>query len=143
MILTKFNSEVEEILASIVVTDAKIKYVEKITMNQAACMTWFQMRAGCIIASPAYSILHTRLDHPSASLVKPICNDSCKPLHDAATTWGNEHETDALSTFSRMGGHTKFQLSKMGFCFAYARNSHTLEHHQMGWPAVTAMVPKW
>ncbi|KAK2143704.1 hypothetical protein LSH36_819g02023 [Paralvinella palmiformis] len=111
MTLTELNSEVEEI-----VTDAEVKYVVKSTVNQAACTAWFQMCAGHITSSRAHSILHTRLDHPSASLVKGICSDSCKLLHDAATTWGKEHETDALLAYSNIGGHTKFQLSKMGLC---------------------------
>ena len=116
MTLTELNSEVEEILYSIVVTDAEVTYVVKSTVNQAACTTWFQMHAGRITASRAHSILYTRHDHPSASLVKGICSDSCKPLHDATTTWGKEHKTDALSTYSNIGGHTKFHLSKMGLC---------------------------
>ena len=72
------------------------------------------MHAGWITASRAHSVLHTMLDHPSASLVKGICSDtdSCKPFYRAATTWGKDHEPDALTAYSNIGGHTNFKLCK-------------------------------
>ena len=85
---THIHSEVEEILASLTVTDAEVRYVDKSTVNQAACLTWFMVRAGRITASLACSVLHTRLDHPSASFVKGICRDSCKPFYIALQQHG-------------------------------------------------------
>ena len=111
---TELHCEVEEILTSLTVTDAELRYVDKSTVNQAACLTWFVMRAGRITASRAHSVLHTRLDHPSASLIKGICSDSCKPFYSAATTWGKDHEPDALTAYSNIGGHTRFNVGKTG-----------------------------
>ena len=114
----ELDTEVGRILPSITVTDAEVRYVDKCTQNQAACLTWFQMRAGRITASRAHAVLHTRLDHPSASLLQGICSDVCKPFYSAATTWGKEDESDALlvyrNTSLEQGGHVNFQLNKTG-----------------------------
>ena len=127
MTLTELNSEVEEILASLVVTDA---------VNQAACTAWFQMHAGRITASRAHSILHTRLDHPSASAVTVVSLCMMLQLRTVRNTKLMPCQLTATLGDIQSSGSARW-------VFAYARNSHTLEHHQMGWPAVTAMLAEW
>ena len=75
------------------------------------------MRAGRTTASRAHSVLRTRLDHPSASLINDICSDSCEPFTSAATTWGKDHEPEALTAYSNISGHTHFNLGKTGLRF--------------------------
>ena len=98
------------------------------------------MVAGQISASQVHSVLHIRLDHPSASLVKGIGSDSCKPFYSAAT-WGKGHESDALTAYSNIDGHTHFKLGKTGLrlCqeFPYIGASPV-----GSWPTVIATVVK-
>ena len=59
MTKAELDTEVGRILPSITVIDAEVQYIDKYTQNQAACLTWLQMRAGRITASRAHAVLHT------------------------------------------------------------------------------------
>ena len=105
-------------------TDAEVRYVDKSTVNQAACLTWFMMHDGRITASLAHSVLNTRLDHPSASLVKGICSDSCKPFYSAATTCLHQHwrthifqtRQDQASFVPRIPVHRSISCRQLADC---------------------------
>ena len=129
------DSQITETLSSLRVTDAEVRYVDKSTVNQAGCLTWFLMRAGCITDSRAHAVLLTRLDHPSALLFHDICSDSAKCFYAPASTWGKDHEDTALSLYQNIANTSPEQGGTQILCwkkadFSYRSNFYTLGHQQ-------------
>ena len=66
---------------------------------QAKCKLWEVHRAGRVTASNLQATVHTDTINPSKSLIKRICYpEACKFVR-SATTWGCQHEVDAIQDF--------------------------------------------
>ena len=82
-----------------VVTPAMIDHLAQLTCKQSNSREWFKHRAGQITASRFRQVLHTHCHQPSLSLLKSICYPEIHRFSTKATTWGCEHEKDALSAY--------------------------------------------
>ena len=93
----------------------EVDYLERITKAQASSLTWKQQRIGRITASVAHSVLHTRMDNPSKSLIRSICTHPAE-LHTAAIEWGKTHEEDGLKEYQQTlkENHQSLQVQKTG-----------------------------
>ncbi|XP_049267370.1 uncharacterized protein LOC125756543 [Rhipicephalus sanguineus] len=106
----------EAFLKQLVISEGMVNHVESITREQSSCPKWFTYRAGRITASVAKSVCSTSLDKPSVSLLKKICYPEQQKFTTAATSWGLEHECDAIKSYvaEMKQHHSDFQHFKPG-----------------------------
>lgn len=83
------------------VTEAHVRQVEEMTLEQASCGAWFHHRAGRITSSMVHRVLHTNPEAPSSSplqdLLKPRSQTS--QLKHPYVLWGKGHEKDGINTY--------------------------------------------
>ena len=101
--------------ASMSITSEEATAIELETRGQSSTNTWFQHRAGRITASNFKAAVRTQTVHPdhlSASLIKRICYPASHKFSSAATSWGCNHESDALAAYTVIAksSHTSFTL---------------------------------
>ena len=105
----------EELFATIEVTSAQAKCIEKKTRGQSLNKVWFQQRAGRVTTSKLKLAARTNLAQPSQSLVKAICYPESQ-FRTKAKTWGCEHEDDARVQYISImeKDHAGFSVSSSG-----------------------------
>lgn len=99
------------------VTPAMVDHLAQLTCKQSKSREWFKYRAGRITASRFRQVLHTDCHRPSLSLLKSICYPEIHRFSTKATTWGCEHEKDALIAYKdKMSvSHEELNLTSCGF----------------------------
>lgn len=114
--LVALFSRAEKFLEEIVISREMVEHVESSTRNQAKCAMWYAYRAGRITASVMKSVCCTSTDKPSVSLLKKICHPDQHKFSTPATTWGIDHEADAISSYvaEMRKQHASFTHSKSG-----------------------------
>ena len=81
------------------ITPDQIIKLEESTRLQAKCKLWQNHRAGRITASNLKAVVSTSADNPAKSLIKKLCYPEAYKFSSAATTWGCQHEEDAIEEF--------------------------------------------
>ena len=91
--------------------------VEMETRKQSESNKWFQFRSGRITASKVHSVVHTKEDMPSQSLIKSICYPGSYKFESTATSWGCSHEEKALNIYKNImkEHHENFEVNRCGF----------------------------
>ena len=99
------------------VTPAMVDHLDRITRDQSKSKHWFQYRAGRITASRFKQVLHTDPHQPSMSLLNSVCYPEIYKFSTQATSWGCEHEKDALLAYKAQISplHTDCKVSSCGF----------------------------
>ncbi len=92
-----------------------VKAVEMKTRDQSNSRLWFRMRAGRITASKFKAVCCTDLSSPSLSLILSICHPNTMRFRTAATSWGCQHEKDALEQYQKTSLHDKANVYPSGF----------------------------
>ncbi len=96
------------------VTKEQCNAVEAKTRDQSDCRLWFRFRAGRITASKFKSVCQSDPANPSLSLIMSICHADTVRLRTTATSWGCQHEKEALKLYSETSYHDQLQLSQSG-----------------------------
>ena len=96
------------------ITSEQCKAVEMKTRDQSNSRLWFRMRAGRITASKFKSVCHTDPATPSLSLIMHVCHPDTVKFKTAATSWGCQHETDALEQYTKTSNHNDLRVSQSG-----------------------------
>ncbi len=96
------------------VTKEQCNAVEAKTRDQSDCRPWFRFRAGRITASKFKSVCQSDPANPSLSLIMSICHADTVRLRTTATSWGCQHEKEALKLYSETSYHDQLQLSQSG-----------------------------
>ena len=104
-------------MIDISITETQITEVEKLTRQQALDKKWFECRSGRITASKMYAVCHTDTYIPSHSLIKSISYPESYEFKSTATTWGSDHENDALKLYKSVMSehHVNFTVKESGF----------------------------
>lgn len=97
------------------ITDEQIKAVEMKTRDQSNSRLWFRMRAGRITASKFKAVCCTDLSSPSLSLILSICHPNTMRFRTAATSWGCQHEKDALEQYQKTSLHDEVNVYPSGY----------------------------
>ena len=94
-----------------------VAHLVHLTQAQSKSRNWFQYRAGRITASRFRQVLHTDPHQPSLSLLKSICYPNIYKFSTKATTWGCEHEKDALQAYKAqtLASHEELTVTSTGF----------------------------
>ena len=102
---------------TITVTEDQCRAVELETREQYKSRLWFRFRAGRITASKLKAVCSTSVASPSLSLIMGICHPELGKFRNAATRWGCEHESIAISSYkaSSAEAHTNWQILPSGF----------------------------
>jgi hypothetical protein len=95
-------------------TSEQSKAVQSKTMGQSNNRLWFRMRAGRITASKFKLVCRTDPANPSLSLIMSICHPDTMRFKTAATSWGCQHEKDALDQYENESCHDKLHVSPSG-----------------------------
>ena len=105
------------------VTPGMVDHLAELTCKQSHSQEWFKYRAGRITASRFRQVLHTNCDQPSLSLLKSICYPETHRFSTKATTWGCEHEKDALTAYKvqMSASHEDLNVTTCGF---YVSTTH-------------------
>lgn len=100
----------------ITLSSEQAKAVESKTMDQSTSRLWFRMRAGRITASKFKSVCRTDPANPSLSLIMSVCHPDTMRFKTAATSWGCQHEKDALEHYRKKSCrlHENFHISPAG-----------------------------
>ena len=128
-VLTQFYSEEATTLSSyddlvhycgilpLTITEEQVKHVEEATRDQAKSEEWFHFKAGRISSSTMKACCRTNPSKPSISLIKRICYPSDYKFTTSATTWGCQHEADAIEAYEKImsGKHKNFKIAQCGF----------------------------
>ena len=103
--------------AQVKVTPAMVSRLAQLTRDQSKSKLWFQYRARRITASRLRQVLHTDPHQPSLSLLKSICYPEINRFSTQATSWGCEHEKEALLAYKAqmVTNHGGFEISCCGF----------------------------
>ena len=98
------------------VTADQSKAVEAKTRDQSNSRIWFRMRAGRVTASKFKAACHTDPANPSLSLIMSICHPETIRFKTAATTWGCQHEKEALDQYLQISSssHQELRVSHSG-----------------------------
>ena len=99
------------------VTPAMVDRLAQLTSKQSMSKEWFKYRAGRITASKFRQVLHTDCQQPSLSLLKSICYPETHRFSTKATTWGCQHEKDALTAYKTemSASHADLNVTLCGF----------------------------
>ena len=101
-------------LNRIKVTHDEADFLEKSTVNQSKCLTWYEQRKGCITASHFYTvsrhIASSSRTYPK-SIITSIMQYSGNIDHIPALRWGRENEDRAREAYT-----TRIQLEHQGVC---------------------------
>ena len=98
----------------LMVTDEQIKAVKMKTRDQSNSRLSFRMRTGRITASKFKSVCHTDPATPSLSLIMSICHPNTEQFRTAATSWGCQHEKDALEQYKKTSAHYRLHVYPSG-----------------------------
>ena len=94
------------------ITKEEADYLAKSTHLQSKSLVWFEHRRGRLTASRFQSICHTKIQHPSESLISAIFqhNSGLKP---APITWGLQNENVDRKAYEEASKetHTAFQIN--------------------------------
>ena len=96
-------------------TTQQCKAAEMMTKEQSHSRTWFRLRAGRITASRFKNVCCTDPANPSLSLIMSICHPEKFRFKSAATSYGCQHEKDALLRYSKASSHDQVCVSSSGF----------------------------
>ena len=104
------------VFASMSLTAEEALTIECETRGQASSNAWFRYRAGRVTASNFKAAARTQAANPgnlSRSLIKRICYPATARFTTAATTWGCEHETEAVTAYETINttSHTNVSVS--------------------------------
>ena len=99
------------------VTPTMVDHLAQLTCKQSKSKEWFKYRAGRITASRFRQVLHTDCHQPSLSLLKSICYPEIHRFSTKATTWGCDHEKDAVTAYQTQMAttHEDFNVTTCGF----------------------------
>lgn len=97
------------------VTDQQCQAVEMKTRDQSNSRLWFRMRAGRITASKFKNVCCTDPANPSLSLIMAVCHPDTVRFKTAATSYGCQHERDALKHYKETSPHNQVCVSPSGF----------------------------
>ena len=94
-----------------------LTHLTHLTQGQSKSRMWYRYNiAGRVTASRFRQILHTNPNQPSLSLLKAICYPESYKFSTQATSWGCEHEKDAIEAYkAQMASHSSFNISSSGF----------------------------
>ena len=95
-------------------TTLQCKAAEMITKEQSSSRIWFRLRAGRVTASRFKSVCCTDPANPSLSLIMNICHPEKFRFKSAATSYGCQHEKDALLRYSKASSHDQVCVSSSG-----------------------------
>jgi len=95
----QIKTHCREIRSTYKVSNEEAKDLEESTRLQSKSKLWSTHRAGRVTASNFKSVLKTKQDDPSRSLVKKICYPTAYSFTSSATTWGCQHEAEAIAAF--------------------------------------------
>ena len=100
---------------TISVTATDITVIEEFTRGQSQSSAWYTQRAGRITASKMKSVCSTDPGNPAQSLIRQICYPHLHKFSTRATTWGCDHEADAITTYiESMNDHQNFTCKQSG-----------------------------
>ena len=104
------------VFASMSFTAEETVTIECETRGQGSSNAWFRYRAGRVTASNFKAAARTQAANPgnlSRSLIKRICYPATARFTTAATTWGCEHETEAVTAYETIitTSHTSVSVS--------------------------------
>lgn len=98
------------------ITQRQADRIEQQTREQSKSKAWFTFRAGSVTASRIKAVCTTLTDKPSPSLIKNICYPLSTSFTSKATSWGCDHELQALSWYrQQMDSHANFSCDTSGF----------------------------
>ena len=109
------------------INQSMIEHLEQLTRDQSKSKHWFQYRAGRITASHFKQVVRTDPHQPSLSLLKGICYPYSQRFSTRATSWGCEHEREALLSYQ-----TKLSSVHEGFCVSNCGFFLSMEHPFLG-----------
>lgn len=93
------------------------KKVAEATKAQKKSQEWFLYHSGRITASNFKRACRTKLDKPSVSLIRTICYSTKFNFTSKQTTYGCDHEKDALRHYNErmmLDKHTNFDIETSG-----------------------------
>lgn len=127
--------------------------VERVTRQQSSNEMWWKYRAGRITASQFRAVCKTKIEQPSASLVKTICNPRRKVFFTKETEYGKKNENNALkrffSHFESGKDHSDIDVYPTGFFISlekpqFGASPDSIAHCSChGWAAVEVKCPFW
>ena len=99
------------------VTPAMVDHLDQITCNQSKSKQWFWYKTGRITTSRFKQVLHTDPHQPSLSLLNSICYPEIHKFSTQSTSWGCEHEKDALLAYKTEISplHKGYKVPRCGF----------------------------
>lgn len=98
------------------ISQSQADTIEQQTREQSKSKAWYRFRAGRITASRMKAACSTPPENPSQSLIKNICYPLSAGFTSKATTWGCDHEQQALTCYhQKMHSHTNFRCETSGF----------------------------
>ena len=108
----------KQLYSTYTITEEQTCAIELHTRSQFKSKLWFQQRAGRVTASKLYSIMRTKLDKPSLSLLKAVCYPESSVFAGKACQYGCQHEDAARKLYEKIMGidHHSFELHKVGLC---------------------------
>ena len=108
----------EVIFDEIEVTEDHCKTIEQETRAQSKSRRWFLYRTGRVTASnfKAAAKTNSEASLPSISLIKRVCYPEIYKFYSSATSWGIDHEGQALEQYSERKSslHMNLLVSKCG-----------------------------
>ena len=107
-----------QLYSTYTITEEQTCAIELHTRSQTKSKLWFQQRAGRVTASKLYSIMRTKLDKPSVSLLKSVCYPESSVFAGKACQYGCQHEDGARKLYEEImtTDHHSFELRKVGLC---------------------------
>ena len=110
-----------EAFEELALTEAECAQIEFATRKQASSNAWYRYRAGRITASNLKSVVSTKPDSPSITVIKKVCYpESYSFAGNKATKWGLQKEKVALKQYvtMRRETHTNLVLEESGLCIS-------------------------
>lgn len=103
---------------SVTMTQEDCDILKESTVSQVNCESWFRQRIGRVTASNLKRVSRTSLNKPSLSLLKTICYPLKYEFQSKATTWGKDHEKDALLAYKQeqISCHENLEVNAVGLC---------------------------
>ena len=123
---TKFENEAFDVVktyckrlySTYTITEEQTCAIELHTRSRSNWKLWFQQQAGRVTASKLHSVMKTKLDKPSVSLLKSVCYPESIVFADKACQYGCQHEDGARKLYEKImkTDHHSFELCKVGLC---------------------------
>ena len=111
----EMKEECKRVFKAMKISKEEADYLAKSTHLQSKSLIWFEQRRGRLTASRFHSICHTKIQHPSQSLISAVFQHNAGSK-SAPITWGLENERVARQQYEEASKntHSSFQIKPAG-----------------------------